>query len=244
MRTPLAGIGLSLGACIGTACGSGEAPRPQSKAAVAAHTVASTKDASIGGVRRFQVKVSLPQYYDRGTVEGIAKAVVADMTAVQPVNAISILFYGPGTSMAGIYDVAMVDWAPNGQWGDATSVKAGDYGSFSYSVKYNPPSPAILPAQTAALPLSGESGLLGAPLPGDATLVDKRAADENRDARERYRISASAAEITNFFNTQMPAAGWSKDGASTPRALFFRKGKHNLAVLINGDGKSFTLMGS
>src|SRR6266542_6192760 len=243
MHTRHAGIVLSLGACLSTACGTGGAPKQESKAAVSAHKVASTKDVSVGAVRRFQAKVSLPQHYDRGTVEEIAKAIVADMTAAQPVNAISILFYGPGTSTAGIYDVATVDFAPNGQWGDAASVKAGDYSSFRYSVKYNPLPPATLPAQVASLAPSGKSALLGAPLPSGVTLLDKRAADENRDARERYRISASAADITSFFNTQMPAAGWSKDGASTPNAILFRKGKHNLGVFIDADGKSFTLMG-
>jgi hypothetical protein len=102
------------------------------------HRVVETKDVSFGVVRRFSVRVSLPQHYERSQIEQVAKAVVADLTAKQRVNAIMIFFYGPNADVTGVFDVARVEWAPNGRWEDAATVRAGDYSSFRYTVTYNP----------------------------------------------------------------------------------------------------------
>lgn len=167
---------------------------PGSNAAVLqapSYQVAATKDISIGAVRRFQVKVAIPEHYPRATIEQVAKMIVADLTRSKAVNGISILFYGPGTSTAGVYDVAMVEWAPNGRWADSVSVRAGDYSSFRYSVSYNAP----IPARATGLTRSKRTGLMGAPLPDGATLLERRAGDPTagRDPSERYRIASSAA---------------------------------------------------
>ena len=138
--------------------------------------------------------------------------------------------------------MAMVEWAPNGRWGDSVSVRAGDYSSFRYSVSYNAP----VPARATGLTRSKRAGLLGAPLPDGATLLKRRAGDPTagRDPSERYGIASSATDIAGFFNREMPVAGWSRDGSSTQSALFFRKGKLMIGVLINSNGQTFTLMGS
>jgi hypothetical protein len=107
-------IALTTGALVG--CGDqGSARTPARPASPPAYQIATSKDVSMGAVRRLQVKVSLPEHYSKNDVETVAQAVVADITKAQPVNAISILFYGPGTSTAGVYDVAMAEWAPNGR---------------------------------------------------------------------------------------------------------------------------------
>lgn len=219
--------------------------RPSRPVAVPAYDVVTTRDLSMGAVRRLEARVSLPDHYAREDVERVAQAVVADMTSSQEVNAISVLFYGPQTATSGAYDIAMVEWAPNGRWGDAGSVGAGEYSTFRYSVSYNPPSPALPPTATR-LAVSGRTGLLGAPLPEGARLIERTAGDpaEDRDPRERYAISASAAEIMDFFNEAMPKAGWAKDGQSRPTGAFFRKGNLMIGVLTNRDGSTFTLMGS
>jgi hypothetical protein len=198
----------------------------------------------MGVVRRLQVRVSVPEHYSRSAVEQVAQAVVAEMTKSQPVNAISILFYGPGTSTEGVYDVAMVEWAPNGQWGDAGSVQAGDYLTFRYAVSYN--ARASTPTGPPTLGASNETGLLGVPLPVGARLTQRTTGDPalDRDPSERYAVSASAVEIAAFFNQAMPAAGWARDGRSTSTALFFRKDRLMIGVLINSRGGTFTLMGS
>ena len=217
-------------------------PRPS---AVPAHELVTTRDLSMGAVRRLEARVSLPQHYTRDDVERVAQALVADITESQRVNAISILFYGPQTSTTGPYDVAMVEWAPNGRWGDAAFIRAGDYSTFRYAVSYNPPTPP-LPSNASRLAGSGRTGLLGAPLPEGARLTKRTAGNPaaGRDPRERYAISASAAEIVAFFNEAMPKDGWAKDGPAGPTSAFFRKGKLMIGVLTNRDGGTFTLMGS
>ena len=47
-----------------------------------------------------------------------------------------MLFYSPGTPTDGAADVALVEWAPNGDWGTGDTVKAGNYSSFEYKVTY------------------------------------------------------------------------------------------------------------
>lgn len=235
---------LALGALV--SCSQGDSPRrPAQPAAAPPHRVVTTRDLSMGAVRRLEARVSLPQHYTRDEVQRVAQAVVADITGSQKVNAISILFYGPQTSTDGAYDVAMVEWAPNGRWSDAVSVQAGDYSTFRYSVSYNPPAPA-LPSGASHLAGSNRTGLLGAPLPEGAKLIERTAGDPaaGRDPSERYAISASAAEIMAFFNEAMPKAGWAKDGPSSPTSEFFRKGNLMIAVLASREGGTFTLMGS
>ena len=108
--------------------------------------------------------------------------------------------------------------------------------------------------QPAPLSPSGETGLLGAPLPVGAVLIERLPGRPARlhDARESYRITASADEIAAFFEREMPKGGWSRDGASqkmptdwrTKFILFFTKRNAMLGVLIDRDGGSFLLMGS
>ena len=235
-------------ATVGTlvSCGDdGSTGRPSRAVAPPAYQMVATRDLSMGAVRRLEARVSLPEHYTRDEVERVAQAVVADMTSSQRVNAISILFYGPQTSTSSAYDVAMVEWAPDGRWGDAGSVRAGDYSTFRYSVSYNPPSPTP-PSNASRLAGSSQTGLLGVPLPEGARLIERTAGDPSagRDPSERYSISASAAEIIAFFNEAMPTAGWAKDGPSRPTSAFFRKGNLMIGVLTNKDGGTFTLMGS
>lgn len=236
-------LGLVMGALV--ACGDqGSGRTAASPAPPPGYKVVVTRDVSMGAVRRFQVKVSLPEDYSRDVVERVAKAVVADTTKTQPVNGISILFYGPGTSTDGVYDVAMVEWAPKGQWGEADSVRTGDYGTFRYAVSYKTPEPT--PIASSRLTAADRKGLLGVPLPVGAQLTKQTPGDpaSGRDPSERYSVSASAEELAAFFGEAMPTVGWAKDGTSTNTALFFRKGRLMIGVLINSGGGTFTLMGS
>ena len=106
--------------------------------AIPAHVVVSTQDLSYIAARRYNLRVALPAYYSQEEIEQIARVVVARITASEPVNALSIMFYAPGTETTGAWDVGVIDWAPNGRWADASSVNAGDYRSFRYNVTYRP----------------------------------------------------------------------------------------------------------
>ena len=106
---------------------------------------------------------------------------------------------------------------------------------------------ATVPAQ-AELFRSKATGLLGAPLPDGATLVERTAGDvaNGRDPRERYALKATTAEIVDFYVRAMLVTGWSRHPSTNERSgtLFFRKGRAMIGVLVNSKGNTFTLMGS
>ncbi len=103
------------------------------------HEIVATQDLSYSAARRYNLRVTLPDYYSQEEIERIAETIVADITDRERVNALSIMFYAPGTDTGGAWDVGMIEWAPNGQWADALSVDAGDYRSFRYNVTYRAP---------------------------------------------------------------------------------------------------------
>ncbi len=205
------------------------------------YEIVEGEDLSIGNARRFQVRVSLPQHYSKKSVKNIARAIIRNVVEAAPVNAISILFYGPGTVTDGVYDVAKVDWAPEGRWGKALSVKAGDYSTFDYSISYKSPE-KVYPNK---LQSAGRKGLLGVPLPKGATLIEKQSGNPANgvDPSEKYAVT-SIADIASFYKEEMPKAGWSKGGASTKTVLFFHRGNLIISVIIDNAKKTFTLMGS
>ena len=211
---------------------------------VSAYRIVKTEDVSFGQVRRFNVRVSLPDHYSKDQIEEISTNITADMTRRQPVNAILIFFYGPNMATNGMFDVARVEWVPNGRWSDADTVQAGDYSTFRYSVTYR--QPAVLQQATTVLESSGLTGLLGVPLPKGATLINRTPGDPavEQDPTEKYEISASDADIAAYFRSEMIKSGWLKRGGSTEYILLFVKGKKMIAVFINSPGGTFSLMGS
>ena len=93
--------------------------------------------------------------------QAIAEAVVAQIIRRQRVNAISIMFYGPRARVTGPWELAGVDWAPNGNWNEANTVAAGDYESFKYTAHFASPAPT-----STGSPIAKKAkGLLGIPLP-------------------------------------------------------------------------------
>ena len=214
-------------------------PTPEGRS-VSSYEVAATEDVSVGEVRRLNVRVELPQHYSREQIELIASEVVDDVTDREPLNALSVMFFGPSTSIAGAWDVGLVEWAPNGQWSDAEMVQAGRYESFRFSVTYM--EPTSLAANT--LRTSGESGLLGAPLPEGAVLVGSNEGGGSQAPSQRYELNASAEEIEAFFQESLAEAGWEQNGSPSSGSFFFTRGSLILGVLISGEGGSFTLISS
>ena len=98
------------------------------------------------------------------------------------------------------------------------------------------------PEEVVVLQVSGRTGLLGVPLPEGARLTESTSGNlaEYVDPTETYAISASASEITAFFNREMVRAGWFK--SATGMFIQFEKGSRVLGIYVS-DSK-FTLMGS
>ena len=215
----------------------------QSTTDLPAFETVAREDLSLGETRRLNIRVSIPEHYSQLAIERIASAVVQDITAEQDVNAISLMFFGPGTSTAGVWDGGMVEWAPSGRWSDAASVRAGAYRSFKYNVKYRQAEPTQ-PDGREALSASSTRGLLDVPLPQGALLLERTEPAPGRDPSESYAIEASAADIRSFFSREMPSSGWARSRTSSGGSLFFTRGDLMIGVLINQSGGSFMLMGS
>ena len=106
--------------------------------------------------------------------------------------------------------------------------------------------PAVSSRFEKGLRVSSKAGLLGAPLPEGAQLIDRTPGDPaaGRDPSERYSVAATAREIAAFFDREMPKAGWAKEGTSTETALIFQRRNLMIGVFMNRNGGTFTLMGS
>ena len=99
------------------------------------------------------------------------------------------------------------------------------------------------PASTgSSLAASGQTGLLGVPLPAGARLTERTRgnAAEYIDPSETYAISATANDITAFFEREMPKAGWYKSASG----MFIEFLKGDLIVGVWVSENKFTLMGS
>ena len=107
--------------------------------------------------------------------------------------------------------------------------------------------PRAEPAEAAdSLGHAQATGLLGAPLPAGARLIERSEGDPANgvDPSERYQIQATTKQIMSFYDAAMKTAGWQIDQPVTPTARFFKKGRLMLGVLTNSEGGTFTLMGS
>lgn len=209
--------------------------------ALPSYEIIRTENLSFAGAKRLNVRVVVARQTSHAEIQTIAERIVAQITKRQQVNAISIMFYGPGAEVTGPWELAGVDWAPNGNWNEANTVAAGDYRNFKYATSFAalaPTAPTSLEPQTA-------KGLLGTPLPRGAVLKSKTKGDvaAGVDPREQYAINSSAETISTFFYRELTDNGWVRAADSTERMLFFDRGAHTIAVIIAKDGKSFTLMG-
>jgi hypothetical protein len=98
---------------------------------------------------------------------------------------------------------------------------------------------------SAQLKPSGKTSLLGVVLPTGAVMTDKERGDADRDPNETYRIASSANELSAFFLGQLSAGGWKRiPPLNDDRELFYERGLNRLAILINGDGKTFMVISS
>ena len=137
--------------------------------------------------------------------------------------------------MPTILALACAEPAPQGQ-----SVSGSEIGATAESVTYVEATPAV----TNTLRASGQSGLLGAPLPEGAALVGSNEGGGSQAPSQRYELNASAEEIGAFFQESLAEAGWEQDGSPSGGSFYFRRGSLILGVLISGKGGTFTLISS
>ena len=101
------------------------------------------------------------------------------------------------------------------------------------------------PDEPLVLRASGQTGLLGAPLPDGARLLERTRGNpaEYIDPTETYSIEATANDIDLFFKHEMVNAGWFISHSGGPIIdIEFEKDDYILQVYIRDN--RFTLLGS
>jgi hypothetical protein len=96
----------------------------------APYEIVERHDISLGGavrVVRVRFSIRVEREATEAQLRQIAEDIIESEKKAQSVNAISFFFYLPGSDTTGMYTAGKADWAPDGEWGNADQVKAGDY---------------------------------------------------------------------------------------------------------------------
>lgn len=87
---------------------------------------------NLGSIIRETIHITVKGDYTLDDLYKIAEKEAKDYTANHKVNALAIGFYTDKENIGKGYDMGYVDYVPNGNWGDAVNIKAGDYSSFKF----------------------------------------------------------------------------------------------------------------
>lgn len=91
------------------------------------YEIVKVEDLSFSTCVRVQYRIRVEKLLSLRELADICGGVIEKQKAEKPVNAISFLFYLPGSDINFSHTAGAADWAPNGDWVDADTVKAGDY---------------------------------------------------------------------------------------------------------------------
>jgi hypothetical protein len=93
--------------------------------------VISIDEAHFGNAKRYTYNVVIYQRLNRETLEAMAKNVYEQAKTKTPFNALAVGFYDYPQFIGRGYRFGYVEFAPNGKWADATTIKTGDYTKMS-----------------------------------------------------------------------------------------------------------------
>jgi len=91
------------------------------------YEIVKVEDLSFSTCVRVQYRIRVEKLLSLRELADICGEVIEKQKAEKPVNAISFLFYLPGSDTDFAQTAGMAEWAPNGKWVEADTVKAGDY---------------------------------------------------------------------------------------------------------------------
>lgn len=109
-------------------------PRPS----VAGYEILEDEDISYSVIVRRNYRIVSPTMQAdqvRITAQEIIDRITQEDTDI---DAISLLFYSDPSVIYGSYDVAMVEWVPNGEWADITAeiARKNDRSSYELNIEY------------------------------------------------------------------------------------------------------------
>lgn len=87
-------------------------------------------DSNIGNCIRKTLHIVVTGDYTKDDLYKIAEKEIKDYTSKNNVNAVTVGFYESSGSIGNGYEMGRVEYVPNGVYGDAVNVKAGDYSTF------------------------------------------------------------------------------------------------------------------
>ncbi|MEX0785322.1 MAG: hypothetical protein WD939_01675 [Dehalococcoidia bacterium] len=99
------------------------------------YEIVAREDVGEAGVVQPVYRILLPGAATEAVIQAIAEEIIEQEIEAEPVNAIGFFFYLPDTDTTGPYTAGTATWAPNGLWGDADTVVAGDYASHELVVR-------------------------------------------------------------------------------------------------------------
>ena len=95
------------------------------------YSIVSEEDVSFANVKRLTFRVVVPADTSADEMLTVAEEIVGEKKS-EKVNAIGFFFYYEGEDTQSVAS-ATVDWAPDGDWSKADTVKAGDYSKHEFS---------------------------------------------------------------------------------------------------------------
>lgn len=97
------------------------------------YEIINKNDNSMPNAKRYALDVVVNEKATEEELKALSEKIVEDIKKEEDFNAISIGFYDDEKDVGEGYTLGSIDYAPNGKWGDASSVKAGQYDKMEYS---------------------------------------------------------------------------------------------------------------
>ncbi|MGL5574589.1 MAG: hypothetical protein ACRDCW_03430, partial [Sarcina sp.] len=92
--------------------------------------IEEVEDTSIGNCIRKTLHIVVTGEYNKDELYKIAEKEIKDYSTKNKINALVVGFYENAEKIGNGYEMGRVEYAPNGIWGNAMDVKAGDYTTF------------------------------------------------------------------------------------------------------------------
>lgn len=97
------------------------------------YEIADVTSYDVADAKRYSYSVVISEKSTVDERENIVKDVVKKAKNDRSFNALSIYLYDYEEYIGDVYTLGKVDYAPNGEWGDAMEVDTGDYDEMEYS---------------------------------------------------------------------------------------------------------------
>jgi hypothetical protein len=99
------------------------------------YSIVKREDSSISGLTRFTYRVLVPENIRAVDVEPTSEKIIEELRNSNPeIDEIALFLYNRAP-VEGVYTVAAVDWAPNGEWGSTTLDIADSNDRSNYKIK-------------------------------------------------------------------------------------------------------------